>query len=179
MIDLRPVLFVVGMLICALGVAMLVPAIVNWLAGTPPPEPFSVAAMLSIGIGGLFVLANRGTIGGLTLRQAYVLTFLAWLTVPAVGALPLVFSDLDLTYTDAFFETMSGVTTTGSTVLIGLDDDAPQHPVVARADAVARRGRHRGHGDRHPALAAHRRDAAVPRRIPPTARTSRCRGWRR
>jgi trk system potassium uptake protein TrkH len=122
MIDLRPVLFVVGMLIGALGVAMLVPAIVNVLAGTPPPEPFSVAAMLSIGIGGLFVLANRGTISGLTLRQAYVLTFLAWLTVPAVGALPLVFSDLDLTYTDAFFETMSGVTTTGSTVLIGLDE---------------------------------------------------------
>jgi trk system potassium uptake protein len=55
MIDLRPVLFVVGMLICALGVAMLVPAIVNVLAGTPPPEPFSVAAMFSIGIGGLFV----------------------------------------------------------------------------------------------------------------------------
>ena len=122
MIDLRPVLFVVGMLICALGVAMLVPAIVNVLAGTPPPEPFSVAAMFSIGIGGLFVLANRGTISGLTLRQAYVLTFLAWLTVPAFGALPLVFSDLDLSYTDAFFETMSGVTTTGSTVLFGLDE---------------------------------------------------------
>ena len=46
--------------------------------------------MFSIGIGGLFVLANRGTIGG-RLRRAYVLTFLAWLTVPAVGALPLVF----------------------------------------------------------------------------------------
>jgi len=121
MIDLRPVLFVVGMLICALGVAMLLPAIVNWLAGTPPPEPFSIAAMLSIGLGGLFVLANRGTIGSLTLRQAYVLTFLAWLSVPAVGALPLVFSALDLSYTDAFFETMSGITTTGSTVLVGLD----------------------------------------------------------
>ena len=165
MIDLRPVLFVVGMLICALGVAMLVPAIVNWLAGTPPPEPFSIAALFSIGLGGLFVLANRGPIGSLTVRQAYVLTFLAWLSVPAVGALPLVFSELDLSYTDAFFESMSGITTTGSTVLIGLDDDAAQHPVVARAAAVARRDRHRGHGDRDPALAAHRRHAAVPRRI--------------
>ena len=57
----------------------------------------------------------------LTLRQAYVLTFLAWLAVPAFGALPLVFSELELSYTDAFFETMSGVTTTGSTVLVGLD----------------------------------------------------------
>ncbi len=121
MIDLRPVLFVIGVLICAIAVAMLVPATVNWLSGRQPPEPFSIAAVLSIGLGGLFVLANRGTIGALTLRQAYVLTFLAWFAVPAVGALPLVFSELKLSYTDAFFETMSGVTTTGSTVLVGLD----------------------------------------------------------
>jgi Trk-type K+ transport system membrane component len=57
----------------------------------------------------------------ITLRQGYVLTFLAWLSVAAVGALPLVFSELQLSYTDAFFETMSGITTTGSTVLVGLD----------------------------------------------------------
>jgi trk system potassium uptake protein len=121
MIDLRPVLFLVGLLICALGVAMVVPATMNWLAGTPPPESFSIAAALSLGLGGLFVLANRGATMALTLRQAYVLTFLAWLTVATVGALPLVFSELQLSYTDAFFETMSGVTTTGSTVLVGLD----------------------------------------------------------
>ena len=121
MIDLRPVLFIVGVLICAIAVAMLVPATLNWLSGTRPPEPFSIAAVLSIGLGGLFVLANRGSIGALTVRQAYVLTFLAWFTVPAIAALPLVFSELNLSYTDAFFETMSGITTTGSTVLVGLD----------------------------------------------------------
>src|ERR671913_515787 len=87
MLDLRPVLFLVGLLICALGVAMVVPATMNWLAGTPPPEPFSIAAALSV----------------------------------TIGALPLVFSELQLSYTDAFFETMSGITTTGSTVLVGLD----------------------------------------------------------
>ena len=121
MLDLRPVLFVVGLLICAVGFAMIVPAVMNWLAGSPPPEPFSIAAAFAIGVGGLFVLANRGVDMSLTLRQAYLLTFLAWLAVPAVGALPLVFSELRLSYTDAFFETMSGVTTTGSTVLVGLD----------------------------------------------------------
>jgi trk system potassium uptake protein len=121
MLDLRPVLFVVGLLICAVGVAMIVPATMNWLEHEPAPEPFSIAAAFSIGVGGLFVLANRGTDLALTLRQAYVLTFLSWLAVPMVGALPLVFSELELSYTDAFFETMSGVTTTGSTVLVGLD----------------------------------------------------------
>jgi trk system potassium uptake protein TrkH len=121
MVDLRPVLFVVGLLICAVGVAMLVPATMNWLEGEPAPEPFSIAAAFAIAVGGLFVLANRGADMDLTLRQAYVLTFLSWLAVPMVGALPLVFSELRLSYTDAFFETMSGVTTTGSTVLVGLD----------------------------------------------------------
>jgi trk system potassium uptake protein TrkH len=121
MLDLRPVLFVVGLLICAVGVAMLVPATMNWLEGRPAPEPFSIAAAFAIGVGGLFVLANRGPDMALTLRQAYVLTFFAWLAVPMVAALPLVFSELQLSYTDAFFETMSGVTTTGSTVLVGLD----------------------------------------------------------
>jgi trk system potassium uptake protein TrkH len=121
MLDLRPVLFVIGLLICSVGLAMTVPAIMNALEGYRGPEPFSIAAAVSIGVGGLFVLANRGVEISLTLRQAYILTFLAWLAVPMVGALPLVFSELELSYTDAFFETMSGVTTTGSTVLVGLD----------------------------------------------------------
>jgi trk system potassium uptake protein TrkH len=121
MLDLRPVLFVVGLLICAVGAAMVVPAAMNVLERGAAPEPFSMAAAFAIGVGGLFVLANRGAHMALTLRQAYVLTFLSWLAVPMVGALPLVFSELQLSYTDAFFETMSGVTTTGSTVLVGLD----------------------------------------------------------
>jgi trk system potassium uptake protein TrkH len=121
MLDLRPVLFLVGLLICVVGVAMIVPATMNWLGGSPTPEPFSIAAAFALGVGGLFVLANRGVDMSLTLRQAYLLTFLAWLAVPMVGALPLCFSELQLSYTDAFFETMSGVTTTGSTVLVGLD----------------------------------------------------------
>ena len=130
--DLRPVLLVVGLLICAIGIAMVVPATMNWLAGTPPPEPFSIAAVLSLCVGGLFVLANRGPTMALSLRQAYVLTFLAWLAVATVGALPLVFSELQLSYTDAFFETMSGITTTGSTVLVGLDT-MPQSILLWRA----------------------------------------------
>jgi trk system potassium uptake protein len=124
MIDLRPVLYVIGYLICAVGVAMLVPATVNWLEHHPPPEPFSIAAAVCVGLGGLLITANRGEVEGLTLKQAYLLTFLCWVTVPAVAALPLCFSELQLSYTDAFFETMSGMTTTGSTVLVGLDQMA-------------------------------------------------------
>src|SRR3546814_14809184 len=52
---------------------------------------------------------------GLTARQAFILTTSSWILIPAVGALPLSFGGLDLSYTDAFFEAMSGITTTGAT----------------------------------------------------------------
>ena len=59
------------------------------------------------------------------MRQAFLLTALAWVVIAAFGALPFVFSNLELAYTDAFFEAMSGVTTTGSTVITGLDFAPP------------------------------------------------------
>jgi trk system potassium uptake protein len=119
--DLRPVLFVVGVLTMVLGIAMLVPGVAGLALGTPNGPAFLIAAGITIGLGGLVAAANRVPVPQLGLRQIYVLTALAWIAVPAFGALPFVFSELRLSYTDAFFEAMSGLTTTGSTVLIGLD----------------------------------------------------------
>src|SRR3546814_14998715 len=62
---------------------------------------------------------------GLPARQAFILTTSSWVLIPAVGALPLSFGGLDLSYTDAFFEAMSGITTTGATVIVGLDNAPP------------------------------------------------------
>jgi trk system potassium uptake protein len=122
-LDLRPVLLMTGALVVALGVAMLLPAALALLDHSEEPsESFAVVAALSVGLGGLLIMANRGVPPSLTLRQAYVLTFLAWLVVPAVGALPFLLANPRLGYTDAFFEAMSGMTTTGSTILSGLDD---------------------------------------------------------
>ncbi len=65
-------------------------------------------------------------------RQAFILTTLSWLVLTAASALPFAFSDLDMSYTDAFFEAMSGISTTGSTVIVGLDS-APQGILLWRA----------------------------------------------
>ena len=119
--DVRPVLFVVGVLTIVVGVAMFVPGAVGLALGTPNGPAFMSAAGITIALGGLVAAANRVPVPQMTLRQIYVLTVLAWVAVPAVAALPFVFSELRLSYTDAFFEAMSGLTTTGSTVLIGLD----------------------------------------------------------
>ncbi len=125
MLDFRPIFFVVGLLLTVLGVAMLLPALVDAAVGSSDWQVFLVAATLCAFFGISLSLTNRCDMGHLSLRQAFLLTTLSWLVVALFGALPFKFSNLDLTYTDAFFEAMSGITTTGSTVMTGLDDAPP------------------------------------------------------
>ena len=125
MSDLRPVLFVVGILLVTLGAAMLLPAAVDAAAGEDAWRAFVASAALCLFAGGGLVLTNRGGRSELSTRQAFVLTTLSWVVIAAFGALPLTFSGLGLSYTDAFFEAMSGITTTGATVISGLDTAPP------------------------------------------------------
>ena len=164
-LDYRPVLLIVGLLLVTLGVAMLLPGLVELARRLPSGEAFVASALVTIFVGGLMVTANRVEIGRITKRQTFILVVLAWVLLPGFAALPFVFSDLQLSYTDAYFEAMPGLTTTGSTVLVGLDSMAPRHPSLARAAAVARRHRHHRHGDGDPAALAHRWHAAVPCRV--------------
>ncbi|NKB58258.1 MAG: potassium transporter TrkH [Alphaproteobacteria bacterium] len=108
-----------------LAVAMFLPAAADLAVGNEEWQVFATGAALTLFIGVMLVLTTRSNIRNLSLRQAFILTTLSWLLMPAVAALPLVFADLDLSYTDAFFEAMSGLTTTGSTVILGLDQTQP------------------------------------------------------
>ena len=123
--DYRPIFFIVGILLVMLGVAMLIPAIVDAAAHNPDWPVFLASAFLTLFVGGTFILMNRSRFGFLGVRQAFVLTTMSWIVIAAFGALPFTFSNLELTYTDAFFEAMSGITTTGSTVVTGLDSAPP------------------------------------------------------
>ena len=125
MLDLRPVLYTLGSLICMLAAGMSIPVLFDVVASNRDWEVFAVAGFLSAAIGGMLMLANRDTGDALNLRQAFLVTFLAWAVLPAFAALPIAFSDLGLGYTNAYFEAMSGLTTTGSTVISGLDTAPP------------------------------------------------------
>ncbi len=125
MIDLRPIAFVNGILLCVLAVAMLIPALIDAVIGHPDWFVFTVAAATTIFVGLTLIFTCRSTMTGFSLRQAFIMTNLAWLVIATFGALPFAFSELELSFTDAFFESMSGVTTTGSTVLTGLDAAPP------------------------------------------------------
>ena len=126
MIDLRPVARILGLLTAALGVLMLLPAFVDWTNGNDNAAVFLTSAVLTGLAGGLTALATGGQdMRGLSTRQAFVLTVGTWAVMPLFGALPLLLAGLPGGWTHAFFEAMSGVTTTGTTVYSGLDDMAP------------------------------------------------------
>ena len=125
MIDFRPIVFILGVLLCIMAVAMLIPAVVDAAVGSADWQVFVTAAAVTLFAGVSMILTTQSGWQGFSLRQAFIMTNLAWLVIAAFGALPLFFSDLGLSATDAFFEAMSGVTTTGATVIVGLDEAPP------------------------------------------------------
>ena len=125
MLNLKPVIAVQGILLTALGVAMLVPLATDLLQGNPDWQAFAFAAAACLFAGGMAILATRGTHERLGAREGFLITVSAWIVLPAFGGLPFMISTLSLPFADAFFEAMSGLTTTGSTVVTGLDTMAP------------------------------------------------------
>lgn len=121
MIKIRPIVFTLGVVLCAIAAAMLLPAIVDLLDGRASWQVFAGSSAFTMFIGGLMLLVaydDRPMNPGL--KEGFVLTTSAWLLVAAFAAIP--FVGLGLHFSDAFFESMSGLTTTGATVLIKLDD---------------------------------------------------------
>ena len=122
MIDLRPVGYIIGLLVGVLGLTMLVPFAVDLSYGSPSAGTFALCAMITVVAGGAIALATaNASLSALTIQQTFLLTTLSWLVLPVFGALPFWLGEPNATYTDAFFEAMSGLTTTGSTVFTELE----------------------------------------------------------
>jgi trk system potassium uptake protein TrkH len=124
-IDLQPVLFIVGLLLTALAGVMLLPAIANILLGHSDWRAFVFAAAATLFVGGALAFVTYRERPQLGLRQAFLVTTLCWLTTAVFAALPFMLMATPLSFTDAFFEAMSGITTTGATVMVGLDRTPP------------------------------------------------------
>ncbi|WP_300517104.1 TrkH family potassium uptake protein [Aliiroseovarius sp.] len=123
MLDLRPVGYVIGLLIAVLGATMLIPMGIDLAVGSPDWIVFLQSAVITMLIGGSVALATSNGVGqGLNIQQTFILTTGVWVALPLFGALPFVLGEVDARGVDAFFEAMSGLTTTGATVLSGLDN---------------------------------------------------------
>ena len=127
----KTVFFAVGILLVILGVFMLIPFIVEIIYDEKSGTFLSSASVTSF-IGALLILANLEENRKLNLQQAFLLTTLCWLSIAIFGCLPFLLSDLNLSFVDSFFESMSGITTTGSTIIANLDE-SPRAILVWRA----------------------------------------------
>ena len=127
----KTVFFAIGVLLVILGAFMLIPFFVQFIYDEKN-NTFLLSASVTAFIGTLLVLTNLEENKKLNLQQAFLLTTLSWLGIAIFGCLPFLLSNLNLSLVDAFFESMSGITTTGSTIITNLDD-APKSILIWRA----------------------------------------------
>ena len=120
MSNYKTVFFTLGILQIILGIFMLIPIITQFLYNEVDSSFFG-ASIVTIIFGTLFFLSNLDHDKKLNLQQAFLLTALSWLSIAIFGSLPFVFSSIDFSFTNAFFESMSGITTTGSTIISNLE----------------------------------------------------------
>ncbi|WP_146587528.1 TrkH family potassium uptake protein [Puniceibacterium confluentis] len=122
MFDLRPVCYVIGILVAILGATMLLPMLVDIAEGRGEWTVFAQSAIVTMFCGGLIALACANALPDrLSIQQTFLLTTGVWVALPIFGALPFMLGATEARFVNAFFEAMSGLTTTGSTVLTGLE----------------------------------------------------------
>ena len=121
MSNYKTVFFTLGILQIILGIFMFIPIIAQFFYQEIDSSFFG-ASIVTIIFGTLFFLSNLDHENKLNLQQAFLLTALSWLSVAIFGSLPFFFSNLDFSFTNAFFESMSGITTTGSTIIANLEN---------------------------------------------------------
>ena len=120
MTNYKTVFFTLGILQIILGIFMLIPIIVQFFYKEIDSSFFG-SSIVTIIFGTLFFLSNLDHDKKLNLQQAFLLTALSWLSIAIFGSLPFVFSSIYFSFTNAFFESMSGITTTGSTIIANLE----------------------------------------------------------
>jgi trk system potassium uptake protein TrkH len=121
LLRLLPVCRVLGLMLIVFGLAYLPPLASALIYADGTAVDFVYAMFISVGAGiGLWFIARRHR-REMKARDGFLLVTLSWVLMAAIATVPLMLVIDDLSFTDAFFETMSGLTTTGATVLTGLD----------------------------------------------------------
>tara|TARA_Y200000002_G_scaffold232749_1_gene192203 strand:+ start:1 stop:1449 length:1449 start_codon:yes stop_codon:yes gene_type:complete len=127
----KTVFFLIGILLIVLGLSMLAPYSMQ-VVYKENSHSFVSSSFVTIFIGILCILANLEKDLKLNLRQTFLFSTLAWVTVAIFGSLPFVLSNQTFSFSDAFFESMSGITTTGATIISDLDN-SPKSILLWRA----------------------------------------------
>lgn len=121
MFNLKPIALVGGAVVCAVGFLLFIPLIVEIFYKTESWQSYAVPILLYLIVGGSLVIVNRDVELKISIKEAFVITVLSWLLLAILCSVPFIFTYSDLSMIDALFESMSGITTTGATIINNLE----------------------------------------------------------
>ena len=119
--DFRPIFNILGLLLCIESLALLIPMFFDLINQNQDWKQFFFISCLTFLVGLVLYVGFKKENIKINLRQAFLLTILSWFLIAFFGSLPFIYTSSSLNFTDAFFEAVSGITTTGSTVIINLE----------------------------------------------------------
>lgn len=121
----RAAIFVASIFALYISAAMLVPAMADLYAGSSDWQVFTFCSVATGGLAVIVAAATRSRPPLHSARFGFLLVVVLWVTLALVGAIPFYISSLDMDFAGAVFESVSAITTTGSTVIVGLDHLPP------------------------------------------------------
>ena len=116
-IIIQPIVSVIGIFLLWLSFAMLIPGFLDFFEGNKNWSGFFISSVFTFFIGISFILMNRGNNIKIEIKSAFMLVVLSWFSLSVFASLPFITSSQNFSVTDAFFESVSGLTTTGSTII--------------------------------------------------------------
>ncbi len=120
-VEFAPIAFFTGAVVLAGGVSMILPALIDIFYGHQDYKVFLICCAVNVFFGSALIASGRGFKTSMNLREVMITVPITWCIVAVFASLPFMFSEFQLSFTDAYFEVISGLTTTGSTVMVGLD----------------------------------------------------------
>ena len=132
MFNIKPIALVGGTVVCAVGFLLFIPLITELIYQTETWQSYAVPILLYLIVGGSLVITNRNVELKISIKEAFIITVISWILLAILCAIPFIYTQLQLSVVDAVFESMSGITTTGSTILNNLDN-LPKGILIWRA----------------------------------------------
>ena len=132
MFNIKPIALVGGTVVCAVGFLLFIPLTTELIYQTESWQSYAVPILLYLIVGGSLVITNRNVELKISIKEAFIITVISWILLAILCAIPFIYTQLKLSVIDAIFESMSGITTTGATILNNIDD-LPKGILIWRA----------------------------------------------
>ncbi len=122
MFNFKPIALVGGTVICAVGFLLFIPLFTEIIYQTDTWQSFAVPILIYLIVGGSLVITNKNVDLKISMKEAFVITVMSWLLLAILCAVPFIYTQSNLSLVDALFESMSGITTTGATIINNLEN---------------------------------------------------------